>query len=147
MHIMHIRFPKSMFLPFPLISFPLFLCHFGTCKQEIFAHRMCLGRCLCFPIILVMDWSQKYLLVWRGIPCIWTRCALLLQENYNNNNSTSLSLCFPCMCAWYWPQSPSSPPPLFPIAVTVSQGLSRECTTSKGPRVKKPLSYMFPDRI
>lgn len=33
------------------------------------------------------------------------------------------SACFPCVCAWYWPQSPSSPPPLFPIAVIVSQGL------------------------
>ena len=88
---------------FPLIKFHLFLCHVVTCKQGTTGHGTCLGRCLCFPITLVMGWSQKYLLFWRGMPCIWTRCALLLQENYNNGSSTHLSLCFSCaVCACHW---------------------------------------------
>lgn len=137
-------FPSWCSFLSPLIIIHLFLCHFGTCKQGIIAHSIRLGRCLCFPIILVMGWSQKYSLFWRGIPCVWTRCALLLQDNYNNGNSTSLSLCFSCaMCGCHWPALliPTTP------SVTVPQGLSQVCTMSWHPWAKKLLSCMFPDIV
>lgn len=58
---------------------------------------------------------KQNLLFWRKILSIWTRCALLLQENYNNGNSTSLSLRFSCaICACHWP------PLLMPTIPSVS---------------------------
>lgn len=50
----------------PLVAIILsicFLCHFGTCKQGTIAHNICLQSCFYFPIILVMVWRQKYLLL------------------------------------------------------------------------------------